>query len=754
MFERPVAGRLVALCVAWVGLPCGAQAASISGLVRDAERGNPLPFASIVLHRNAAPDSLAYEGGKMGGRDGRYRFDGIPAGAYEIRVAYVAYRARVDTVQVGEGADAVHDIALTPAPIGVEKIVVDADRLGREKSAQTSVVNLDMKRLAAVPSIGEADPIRALQLLPGVQAASDVSSGLYIRGGGPDQTLVLLDDITMYNPTHAFGFFSTFNPDVVDRVTLYKGAYPADQGGRLGAVVDIKTRTPAASKVQGAGSISTIASRLTLDGPIGRDHWLLSGRRSYLEPILSGLRRSTPEVPFYNFYDFNAKYAMRRDNNWVDTEIYKGRDNLRIEPDRDTRLTIRWGNTAGAVVFSRVLSKDALLKSTISGSEYESLTDANLFNTAFNVTNSLRDLTARTELHLERATHALGVGGQVSLYDFKFSQSFNRDKPVGFRSQPAEIAAYVDDQWTPQAVTTIRTGLRTRYISDGKRLLLEPRLSVSRALGDKLRLKFGSGVYNQYLQLVTTEGFSAGDLYVPIDASTQPGRSLQAVFGAEYETSPRYRFSAETYYTRLTHLVEFTTKTVADRDNFTARDLFDTGGTGYATGLELFAERRAGRVTGWLGYALGWSRRRFDALNGGKTYPPKYDRRHDLKAVLAYQRSPWSYSASFLFATGQAFTPASARYQVDDPALGDLTPGSRVLAGDRNSSRLLPYHRMDFSVTRDFALWGRSGQWFVQFFNLYSRRNEWFVQFDDQEPKVDVVRMLPIIPSFGASFKF
>ena len=733
--------------------PAAGWAASVSGFVRDSETAKPLPFANVLL-RAAGGDTLAFTRGGMADRDGRYRFEVIPAGHYAIRFAYVAYRTRVDTLHLSVGEERELDVELTPAPIGVDPVLVEGDRLGRERRVQPGVVDLDMRQLESVPGIGEPDPIRALQLLPRVQAASDVSSGLYIRGGGPDQTLILFDDVPVYNPTHAFGFFSTFNADVVDNVTLYKGAYPADQGGRLGALVDIESRTPSADEVRGKASISTIASRLTLEGPIGSHHWMVSGRRTYLEPILSSLRKKTPEIPFYNFYDVNAKFSTARGTSWTDVSLYKGRDDLRVEPDRDTRLEIDWGNTVAVATHTRVLSKNVLARGSIAGSEYESLTDADFFNTPFEVKNRLRDYTARAALRVELPRHALEIGTQAASYDFKFSQSFNRGAPVGFRTTPYELAAYIDDQWAPNAVATVRTGLRTRYVTDGSRFFLEPRLAASYAVDEAVRLKCAAGVYNQYVQLIATEGFSAADLYVPIDASAKPGRSLQALLGVDWRASPVYEFSAETYYTDLDHLVEFDDDVPADQESFTAEELFHTGGTGYATGLELFAQRRRGRVTGWLGYGLGWSRRRFTALNGGATFPPKYDRRHDFKAVLDWKKSAWSYSVAFIAATGQAYTPGSARYRVEDPALGDLSPGSRVLPGERNSARLLPYHRLDVSVSRDFRLFGRQGEWFAQFFNLYGRRNEWFVQFDAEQPDVEVVKMLPIVPSLGVNFTF
>jgi hypothetical protein len=269
-----------------------------------------------------------------------------------------------------------------------------------------------------------------------------------------------------------------------------------------------------------------------------------------------------------------------------------------------------------------------------------------------------------------------------------------------------------------------------------------------------LRLKFGAGLYNQYLQLVSTEGFSAGDFYVPIDETAPPSRSWQTVLGLELQPNPQYRLSVEGYYTGLNALVLLDNNTPPERTGLTAADIFFTGGQGYQTGVELFVERRMGAVTGWIGYTLGWTRRTFPEVNGGKTFPPKYDRRNDISAVGQYRRGKWRFGANLVYATGQAFTPVSAQWVVRDAITGYTKP--EVLAAERNSARLLPYHRLDVSATREFGLFGKPAEFFVQVFNLYSRRNDWFVQYDVEETTVEpqIVRQLPIIPSVGVNFEF
>jgi hypothetical protein len=255
---------------------------------------------------------------------------------------------------------------------------------------------------------------------------------------------------------------------------------------------------------------------------------------------------------------------------------------------------------------------------------------------------------------------------------------------------------------------------------------------------------------------VATEVFSAGDFYFPVDETANPGRSWQAVAGVVWDPSIDYQLSVEAYYTGLDRLLVFDNNIPFEIEDITADDIFITDGEGYATGIEIFLQKRTGDLRGWIGYTLGWTRRKFDELNAGKVFPPKYDRRHDLSFVMTLDRGAWTYSTSFVYGTGQAYTPASGRYSIRDPAIDSEQDGGFVFPGERNSARLLPYHRLDVGVSKDFSLFGIKAEWFIQVFNLYSRRNEWFVEFDSDDPvnEPTVVKQLPVIPSLGVNFAF
>ncbi len=745
-------GRLTAgLVLLILTSAAAAQAGSIKGTVTESGGTLTVPEVSVACEGAGLGRDV------LGDVDGNFDLPDLPAGSYRLEFVAFGYLNLVQEVTLGQDETKVLEVALELDAVRLDDLLVVGRTTDIEGDIQTGFVNIDARTLDAIPGIVEPDPLRALQILPGVQAASDISSGLYIRGGGPDQTLVLMDGVTVYNPTHAFGFFSTFSNDVVDNVSLYKGAYPAEYGGRLGAVLDVGMKEPTADSFRGKAGISFISARIFLEGNLGRDHWLVSGRRSYLEPILSAVRTEENPIPKYFFYDMNAAYTTTRGGGQTTFQVYHGKDDVKADAGANTAFDLTWGNTVAALRHERYLTDQIEARVTLSNSHYDSQTDAEILATAFDIDNRLNDLTLAGILDWQASRqHRLNFGLGYSWYDFIYRQSFNRSTQIDYRSRPGELAAFAEDRWFADDRTTLRTGLRFRYIDDGDRTLLEPRISFSRKVRPDLRLKIGGGLYNQYLQLVATEGFSAGDFYLPIDDTAQLGQSWQVVVGGEWEPSERDILSLEVYATDLKDLVEFDNQVPADQATLTAEELFVTGGKGYARGVELFLRHRMDRWTGWLGYTLGWSDRTFAELNQGESFPPKFARRHDINALLTYKAGKWTLAGAFRYATGQAFTPAAARYRLDDPAIGDPPDSPQVLSASRNSGRLLAYHRLDVSARRPFGLFGLPAELVLEVFNLYNRRNEWFVQYDTEGEitEATVVRMLPLIPSVGVNFAF
>ena len=741
---------LVALLVA---MPVAAQtpSATLSGFVSDADNGEALILAAVVVE--------GIQLGAVSNNSGYYAVKQVPAGTHVVSTSHIGYKTRWDTLNFSADEAVRLDVALEPKPVDIgEEVVVEAERREElEQATQSSFIALQVEPLQQMPAIGEADLLRSLQLLPGIQSASDVSSGLYVRGGGPDQTAILLDHIPLYNPSHLFGFFSTFNPDAIKDVQLYKGAYPAAYGRTLGAVLDVSNREGNRQRFSGRGGISLIASRLLAEGPVGQGSWMMAGRRTYLEPVLSAIRSFDIDIPLnYYFYDFNGKVNQRWGDDTFTVSTYWGQDDLQWEDleDETSFAYLRWGNRAVTARWTRVFSPTLFGHFMAAGSSYENILSFSFFGTPFSVTNSIRDWSLKGDVdYFANRDHTLTLGFLATLFEFDYSQSFNQEEETLYQKSVL-ASVYVQDEWQAGPTTRLRLGGRGTYFSVGDRLHFVPRLSLSRALSENIRVKAAAGMYRQYLQLITTEVFSGGDFWVPLDSSVEPGRSYQGVIGTEWNPSRRYQLSVEAYYTDLANLVVLDNAVAVDSEGTRSDDIFKSGGSGWASGVEVFLQRRTGALTGWIGYTLGWTRRTFPELNRGRAFPPKYDRRHDLSFVVSYNLGKWRLGSNLVYATGQAFTPASARYSLREPTTGKVE--DYVLSAERNSARLLPYHRLDASASREFGLWGLDVEFYVQIFNIYSRRNEWFVLFDTNNPETEpeVFKQLPIVPTLGFNFSF
>ncbi|MCY3666708.1 MAG: carboxypeptidase regulatory-like domain-containing protein [Gemmatimonadetes bacterium] len=709
---------------AWLLLAGTAQAATLSGFVTDADSGEALTRVTVAVE--------GLQLAAISNNSGYYAVVQVPAGTHVVSASHAGYQTWRDTLRFGADEAVRLDLALVPKPVD----------LGEQVSVETERISLRVKPLQQMPALGETDLLRGLQLLPGIQAVADISSGLYVRGGGPDQTAILLDQTPLYNPSHLFGLFSTFNPDAIKKVDLYKGAYPAPYGRTLGAVLDVSNREGNRKRTSGRGGVSLISGRLLTEGPVGQGSWMLAGRRTYLDGVFSALRARGEDIPLnYFFYDLNGNINQRRGDDTYTAGAYWGQDDLRIEleDDEESFVDMRWGNRVLTTRWTRAFSPALFGHLMAAGSSYESIVALRFLDAPVRIANSSRDLSLKGDLdYFANRHHTLSLGLLATLFEFHFVRSFNERTQLDLRQEPVLLEGYVQDEWRLGLTTRVQLGGRGTYFSEGNRWHFTPRLSLSQALSDKIRVKAGGGVYRQHLQLITTEAFSGGDFWVPLDDTVEPGRSYQAVTGVEWTPWPRYLLSVDAYYTDLANLVTVDTELPDDSEATHSEAVFKSGGTGWARGIEVFLQRRTGALTGWIGYALGWTRRTFPELNDGRPFPPKYDRRHDLSFVASYEVGSWRLGANLAYATGQAFTPVS-----ESPV-------------QRNSARLQPYHRLDVSASRSFELRGTASEFYVQIFNVYSRRNEWFVQLDSVDPEVDPrkIKQLPIIPTLGFNFSF
>lgn len=745
---------MIRILVVFLVFTVHAEASTIAGYVRSAIDGEQVGLSVVAL-----PDLQL---GGLANERGYFAVRKVPDGRHLIVVSHIGYQSYRDTIDVA-GEDVRLDIRLRSEAIdvGVETVIT-ADRdteVEQERTIQTSFLTIEPQLLQQLPATGEADLLRSLQLLPGIQSASDISSGLYVRGGGPDQTLILLDDIPLYNPSHAFGFFSTFNPEAVRDIQLYKGAYPANYGGNLGAVLDVSNRDGNREQFALSGGVSLVSTRLLAEGPAGDGSWMVSGRRTYLDPVLAAIRSGGTDVPDYFFYDLNTKITqpIGEGGDHLLLSAYFGRDDLDFDlGEAESFFNIRWGNRAAMARWTHLFDPALFGELTISSSEYESTTDLSFFDTPILFQNQIEDLTLNADLEYFRGSqNTITTGLRATKYNFEFVSSFNQKPGVDLHESPTLLELYLQDDVQLSTGTHLRLGVRASRFSEADDVAVMPRFSLSQPVADGWRVKLGGGLYRQHLQLVTTEGFSGGDFWVPLDETVGPASSRQIVAGLEWEPTRKYKVTMEAYYTDLDGLVIIDNNSTVDNNSTRSEDVFKSDGRGHATGIEWFAEKRTGRLRGWVGYTLGRTRRTFDEVDGGRSFAPKYDRRHDVSVVSSYRLgSKWRLSGSFVYATGQAFTPAAARYTLTNPAT--QVREDLVLAARRNSARLLPYHRLDLSARRQIGFFGGDAEVYLQIFNVYSRRNEWFVQYDADSPDTEpeVVKQLPVVPTFGLEFAF
>ncbi len=723
--------------------------ASINGFLRDAETGETLLGANILLEGTGR--------GATTNHSGYYVINSIPPGSYTLRFSYLGYKDERRELVLREGENLRLDIELDPAGFTMEELVITSRRELEERQNIGSA-SVSTELIKSVPSVLQADVFRAVQLLPGVKAASDFSSGLYIRGGGPDQTLILLDRTTVYNPSHFFGFFSTFNPDAIKDVQLYKGAYPAMYGGRLGSVLDVYNKDGNRNETSGTLSLGMLSSRAMIEGPYAGGSYMLALRRSTLEPLLAVLRNSVDNVPdaFY-FYDINARVNYDRwENNRLSIAAYTGTDDVRFPFGEDSQFNLFYGNQTLSIDWTHLLSRRTFTNLTLTGSEYFNDPLFEFGGTDFERRNRIYDLSLKADIEwLPSQEHELLAGFWGGRKIFQLRDYFDGNRTMNEEITSDYGSLYVQNIWRPGIRWKINAGLRANYYANGNYLRLDPRLSIDYRLTESTRLQAAAGRFHQFLTLLTNEAISAFDIWLFTDEGVPPAYGDQFVLGLKNTSLPGYNFEFELYYRTMRDLFEFD-PFLGDVAGLDYPELFRFG-EGYAAGFEVFLEKTRGRLYGFIGYTWGLTRRSFEGFNEDRFYPPKYDRIHDINVVSNYHITrKWTVSGVFSYATGQAYTEPLGRTALESNPF-DGSPIDAIVVGRVNASRLPAYHRLDIGFTRSSSFFGLAdAEWQFQAINVYSRRNVWFYLYDFDENPVqrEQARMLPVIPAISYTVHF
>jgi len=734
-----------------------AQNASVNGYITDKSSGETLISANVALlenNRGTSTNTLGY-----------FSLTNLEPGTYTIAGSYIGFKLFKKTITLSANETLRLDIELEPNVVSTDEIVVTSDRVKEEqKDIGTAEINTEL--IKSLPKVFEADVFRSIQLLPGVKAASDFSSGLYIRGGSPDQTLILLDRNTVYNPSHFFGFFSTFNPDAIKDVRLYKGGYPAEYGGRLGSVLTIYNKDGNRNETEGTATLGMLASRVSIEGPYKKGSWMFSARRSTLEPVLAALRSTSDNIPssFY-FLDFNGKVNFDASkNDKLSLAFYSGQDKVNFPFSDDAEFKLNYGNRTLSTNWTHIFSDKLFSNFVLTGSQYFNYPEVELGGTPIERRNNIYDYSVKADLeYLPNEKHELALGIWAGTLTIRLNDRFDDEPSFSSRSHSKYGSVYLSDTWRPSNKWKIVSGIRTSYLSDGDYFRLEPRVSLEYKANDRIRLQTAYGRYNQYLTLITNEAFSGFDVWLTADDGVKPSFGDQFIVGAKTIPFSGYGLDIEFYYRTMNDIFELD-PFLQDVSGLDYPELFRIG-NGDAYGAELFFEKRVGDLTGFIGYTFAYTWKKFDDYNNdignpdgaGRKYPPKYDRRNDVNLVLSYQLSKrWKSTLSFNYATGQAYTQVLGRYTVSN------TPWSNAdfntfTVGKINASRLPAYHRMDVSFARSGTFFGMGeAEWQFQIINVYSRRNIWFYNFDFDENPVSrsAVPLLPLLPTISYTVNF
>jgi hypothetical protein len=769
---------------------------TLNGYVKDSLSGESIIGATISVN-----------GQSKGVASNQYGFYSITldAGNYTLSVSHVTYVGKSISVELNGNRSFNFEILPRAASIS-DVIVYSRRRDGNVKNAQMGKVDLSMNQIRNIPAfMGEIDLLKAIQLLPGVRNAGEGNAGFYVRGGGPDQNLILLDDAVVYNTGHLFGFFSIFNSDAIKNVSVIKGGMPAQYGGRLSSVVDVSMKDGNLNKLQVDGGIGLIASRFSIQGPLKKNKasFIISARRTYADALAKPFIKKSSAFygSGYYFYDLNAKVNYRfSEKDRLYLSGYFGRDVFDFNNSkRSFKTNIPWGNSTGTLRWNHVFNRRLFANTTLLFNDYKFKFTAQQENFEIGLSSGIRDGSFKTDFdYYPLPNHKLKFGGQFTYHKFIPNVVTGRQDSIIFKPNnegtkyAAESALYLQDDWELSDKWKINYGLRwsnftqigpykkfTRDANGNKVDSavyksfeavknyggLEPRVTLRYAINDETSVKAAVTRNLQYIHLVSNSGNTLPtDLWVPSTYIVKPQVSwLYAAGFFKNFRDNEFETSVELYYKNMENQVEYKegyTPSLADPEE---EFVF---GRGWSYGAEFLVNKLKGRFTGWVGYTLSWTWRKFNDLNAGEKYPTKYDRRHDMSVVTNYEAGKkWKLGAVFVYGTGNALTLPERFYIIN----GVLTQEYSKL----NQYRMKAYHRIDLAATytpvpknptkRMKAGKNRiSSYWVFSIYNVYSRLNPYFIYFDqtgspatgDLKVEARQVSLFPILPAVTWNFKF
>jgi outer membrane receptor for ferrienterochelin and colicin len=758
---------------------------TISGYIEDAASGEKLIAANVF-------DLQSLEGAVSN----TYGFFSLtlPADSVKLTASYIGFQTLASNFYLRKDTTITFRLS---SSIELTEVEVVAEKLERiEENTQMSRVTVPIEQIESMPALlGEVDVLKSLQLLPGIQGGGEGQSGIYVRGGSPDQNLIMLDGVPVYNVSHLLGFFSVFNSDAIKNVTLTKGGFPARYGGRLSSIIEINMKEGNMQELHGEGSIGLIASRLTLEGPIVKDKtsFMISGRRTYADLLFKPLIKSQTEddedvkLRMY-FYDLNAKINHKiNDKHRLYLSAYTGADIFGVRyKDNNANgyyLTdggIDWGNITAAARWNYMINNKLFANTTLThsrfrfdfkaGVEEKDLEGKDSYSAKY--FSGIYDWAGKVDFDfIPNPKHYVRFGGGATHHTYEpgafvFKAEFDGEKldtTLGStNTKGVELSLYVEDDINLGALKMNLGVHASGFMVDGTFYnSVQPRIGLRYLLGNDWAIKASFSTMAQYINLLTNESLSLPtDLWVPSTKRIKPQTSWQPAIGVAKTLWDEYEFSVEGYYKSMNNVISY-----KEGVSFLGveNDWQDkvTQGKGESYGAEVFLQKKRGKTTGWIGYTLSWTTRQFDDINGGKTYPFKYDRRHDIELVVTHKISEKiKLSGTWVYGTGNAITLPLYRY--DAPVIYDKINGGFYTQelesiGDKNSFRMRSYHRMDLSIEFHKKKKRYERTWVIGAYNAYNRPNPYYVydgRDDEGNRAFRQVSLFPVIPSVSYNFKF
>lgn len=760
---------------------------TISGYVREKGSGEQLIGVSIYLPGTVTSTTT--------NTYGFYSLTLPASDSITLAFGYLGYKPEFRKFALRQNVELNIDLQ---SEATLKEVEIVANRIEKVSQAvEMSKVDIPVSQIKNIPMLlGEKDVMKVLQLMPGVQKGSEGNSGIYVRGGGPDQNLIILDDATVYNASHLFGFFSLFNGDALKSVELTKGGFPARYGGRLSSVIDLNMKEGHKEEFHGEGGVGLISSRLMLEGPLskGKSSFLISGRRTYADVLARPFMDENGQAGYY-FYDLNTKlnYDFGRRNKLY-LSGYFGRDKFYYREnfnDGKAEGGVYWGNATGTLRWNHLFTDKLFANTSLTFSRYR----FNIFleeedtefdtNYKLNYFSGIQDYSLKYDMdYLPNPQHSIRAGFQSTFHRFSPSALVlkgNTSRDIEQESNDidgVESSVYVEDTYKPLPNFKLNIGVRlSHFVADNKSYFMpEPRFAVAYNIKDDLAIKASYARMNQYVHLISNTGLGLPtDLWVPTTDRIAPQRSEQVAVGIAKDFLEKdLALTVEGYYKKSDNIIGYkegasflviddpeSAKKVNWEDNITS-------GQGWSYGIEFLLQKKVGRFSGWAGYTLSWTQQQFDSLNFGKKFYARHDRRHDISLVGIYElRKNITLSGTWVYGTGNAITMPVGSYGAssNNPSKHksdySLYYNQVIDYGERNSSRMAAYHRMDIGIQfHKKKKWGER-TWEISFYNAYSRQNPFFYYIGEDydsngesETKLKQISLFPIIPSVSYGFKF